>query len=105
MTRMTVGPNGQLMLPPTVQAQYGLQLGAAVRTVETRGVVLLVPLTNEPLPVELAQELAQWQELGAGHGGTTFHLTRTSYNGGRPLVKAAQQVHLIALVAIGYNDA
>ncbi len=28
MTRMTVGPNGQLMLPPTVQAQYGLQLGA-----------------------------------------------------------------------------
>ncbi len=69
MTRMTVGPEGQLTLLPTVQAQYGWQPGAAVRIVETRGVVLLVPLTNEPLPIQLAQELAQWQELGAAHRG------------------------------------
>ncbi len=66
---MTVGPEGQLTLPSIVQEQYGLQPGTAVRTVETRGVVLLVPLTNEPLPIQLAQELAQWQELGAAHRG------------------------------------
>ncbi len=42
MTRMTVGPDGQLTLPPTDQAQYGWQPGAAVRVVETRGGVLLV---------------------------------------------------------------
>jgi len=70
MTRMTVGPDGQLTLPPGVQAQYGLQPGTAVRIVETRGGVLLVPLTNEPLSAQLAQELAQWQELGAAHWDT-----------------------------------
>jgi len=41
MTRMTVGPEGQRTLPPIVQEQCGLQPGAAVRIVETRGVVLL----------------------------------------------------------------
>jgi len=69
MTRMTVGPEGQRTLPSIVQAQCGLQPGAAVRIVETHGGVLLVPLTNEPLPIQLAQELAQWQELGAAHRG------------------------------------
>ncbi len=67
MTRMTVGPEGQLTLPSTVQEQYGFQPGVAVRIVKTHGGVLLVPLTEKPPSAQLAQELAQWQEMGAAH--------------------------------------
>jgi hypothetical protein len=36
-----------------------------VRIIETRGGVLLVPLGKTPMSPELAEELAQWQALGA----------------------------------------
>jgi hypothetical protein len=34
-----------------------------VRIIETRSGILLVPLTKEPMSVELEQELAEWQLL------------------------------------------
>jgi len=42
---------------------------------------------------------------GRGTQGTLSHLTRTPHDGRRPLIRAAQQVHLTAPAAIGYNDA
>jgi hypothetical protein len=36
-----------------------------VRIIETRGGVLLVPLGDAPMSPELAEELAEWQALGA----------------------------------------
>ena len=36
-----------------------------MRLIETRSGLLLVSLTNAPLSEELAQELQEWQALGA----------------------------------------
>jgi hypothetical protein len=36
-----------------------------IRIIETQGGVLLVPMGDAPMNAELAEELAQWQALGA----------------------------------------
>lgn len=64
MTSMTVGWNGALTLPAEVQNRYGLTPETPIRIIETRSGILLVPLTDAPISVELAQELADWQSLG-----------------------------------------
>jgi bifunctional DNA-binding transcriptional regulator/antitoxin component of YhaV-PrlF toxin-antitoxin module len=62
---LTIGPAGQIELPDEVRDRYGMAPATPIRIVETRGGVLLVPLGDVPMIPELAQELAQWQALGA----------------------------------------
>ncbi len=64
MTTMTIGQGGEVTLPGDVQERYGLKPEVSVRLIETGSGLLLVPLTNEPMSAELAQELEEWQTLG-----------------------------------------
>ena len=61
---MTIGRTGELTLPPDVQERCGLRPETAVRLIETRGGILLVPLTDAPMSANLVSELQEWQELG-----------------------------------------
>ena len=65
MTILTVGHSGEVTLPDPVRQRYGLTPETALRVVETRGGILLVPQTAAPLSEELARELQEWQALGA----------------------------------------
>jgi bifunctional DNA-binding transcriptional regulator/antitoxin component of YhaV-PrlF toxin-antitoxin module len=62
---LTVGPGGEIELPEMVRERYGMAPATLIRVVETRGGILLVPLSNAPMNAELAEELAQWQALSA----------------------------------------
>ncbi len=65
MSSATVTSAGEIALPAELRERHGLAANSKVRVVETRHGILLVPLTNEPMASELAQELADWQSLGA----------------------------------------
>ena len=65
MEILTVGPSGEIELPDKVRERYGLAPASPVRFIETRGGILLVPLGDAPMSAELADELAEWQALGA----------------------------------------
>ncbi len=65
MTTTTIGRNGQVTLPEDVQERYGLRPEVSVRLIETRSGLLLVPLTDAPMSAEMAQEIQEWQALGA----------------------------------------
>ncbi len=65
MEILTVGPAGQIELPDEVRNRYGMAPATPIRIIETRGGVLLIPLGNTSMSPELAEELAQWQALGA----------------------------------------
>ena len=65
MEILTVGPAGQIELPDEVRDRNGMAPATPVRIIETRGGVLLVPLGDAPMSPELAEELAEWQALGA----------------------------------------
>jgi bifunctional DNA-binding transcriptional regulator/antitoxin component of YhaV-PrlF toxin-antitoxin module len=65
VTELTVGRKGEIALPDATRERYGLTPDAPVRLIETRNGILLVPLTDAPMSVELAQELAEWQSLSA----------------------------------------
>jgi len=62
---LTVGPAGEIELAEMVRKRYGMAPATPIRIVETRGGILLVPLSDAPMSAELAEELAQWQGLGA----------------------------------------
>ena len=64
MTTMTIGRGGEMTLPGDVQERYGLRPEVLVRLIETRSGLLLVPLTDAPMSVELASEVQEWQALG-----------------------------------------
>jgi bifunctional DNA-binding transcriptional regulator/antitoxin component of YhaV-PrlF toxin-antitoxin module len=64
MTVLTVGSSGEVKLPDQIRERYGLSPAAALRVIETRGGILLVPQTKEPMSEELAKELEEWQSLG-----------------------------------------
>ena len=62
----TIAPYGDsLTLPESVRERYGLTTGVSVRIIETRDGILLIPLTGEPMPDELREEISEWQALGA----------------------------------------
>lgn len=63
MATVTVGPGGELTLPPDVVLRKGFKPDRAVRVVETLSGVLLVPVDNQEIPADLARELDEWQEL------------------------------------------
>lgn len=53
-----------ITLPFDVQERYRLKPDVPVRIIETRSGILLVPLTEDPMTENLAQELRRWQALG-----------------------------------------
>jgi bifunctional DNA-binding transcriptional regulator/antitoxin component of YhaV-PrlF toxin-antitoxin module len=65
MEILIVGAAGEIELPDRLRERYGMAPATPVRLVETRGGILLVPLSKAPISAELAEELAQWQALGA----------------------------------------
>jgi bifunctional DNA-binding transcriptional regulator/antitoxin component of YhaV-PrlF toxin-antitoxin module len=65
MTSLMMGRSGAIVLPDELRERYGLTSDTPIRVIETRSGILLVPLTNEPMSEELAQELAEWQSLSA----------------------------------------
>ena len=65
MTVLTVGRSGEVTLPDHLRQRYGLTPATPVRVVETRGGILLIPQTAEPMSEVLAKELEDWQTLGA----------------------------------------
>ncbi len=62
---LLIEDGGKINLPEDVRARYGLIPDTPIRIIETRGGILLVPLTNENTSAELARELDEWQRLGA----------------------------------------
>lgn len=66
---LRVGAGGEIALPGDVRRRYHLAPDTPVRVVETRGGILLVPLTGEAPQGDFAKELADWQSLGAGGWG------------------------------------
>jgi hypothetical protein len=65
MSSLTMNPGGEISLPKELQKRYGLSPDTPIRIVETRSGILLIPLTNEAIGEELAQEIADWQSLSA----------------------------------------
>ena len=65
MTNLTIRPGGELTLPSELCLRYGFKPTTAVRVIETRTGILLIPLTDSPMLPALAQELTEWQTLGA----------------------------------------
>ena len=65
MENAIMGTGGEIALPDALRERYGLVPNQAVRLIETRAGILLVPLTDAPMSAELSQELAEWQSLGA----------------------------------------
>ena len=66
MSTLTLGTSGELTIPAETLGRLGFAPDRPVRVVETRGGVLLIPLTDAPMSHELAAELADWQGLAAG---------------------------------------
>jgi bifunctional DNA-binding transcriptional regulator/antitoxin component of YhaV-PrlF toxin-antitoxin module len=65
MSTSVIGSRGEVALPETVRERYGLAPDTAVRIIETRRGILLIPLTSEPMNAELREEIAAWERLGA----------------------------------------
>lgn len=63
MADVLVGIDGHIALPEIVRKKYHLTPETPIRLIETRSGILLVPITDEPMGDELAQELAEWQAL------------------------------------------
>jgi bifunctional DNA-binding transcriptional regulator/antitoxin component of YhaV-PrlF toxin-antitoxin module len=51
---LTVGPGGEIDLPEMIRKRYGMAPATPIRVVETRGGILLVPLSDAPMNAELA---------------------------------------------------
>jgi bifunctional DNA-binding transcriptional regulator/antitoxin component of YhaV-PrlF toxin-antitoxin module len=64
-SNLIVENDGKISLPDEVRNHYGLAQDTQLRLIETRGGILLVPLTGEPMSESLARELDEWQSLGA----------------------------------------
>ena len=62
--KLIVEDGGKISLPEEVCEHFGLTPETPLRIIETRGGILLVPLTNEPMSESLAREIDEWQSLG-----------------------------------------
>ena len=62
---LTLEQDGKITLPEAVCHRYHLQPGVPMRMIETQHGILLVPLTDAPMSRALAEELEEWQALGA----------------------------------------
>ena len=66
MSTAIIDANGSVTLPAEMRSRYHLDTATKVRVVETKHGLLLVPLTDEPMPAALQRELDEWQSLDAG---------------------------------------
>ena len=66
MSTAFIDATGSVALPTELRNRYHLDASTQVRVVETKHGLLLVPLTNEPMPAALRRELDEWQSLDAG---------------------------------------
>ena len=64
MSTATIDGLGSIHLPDEVCQRRGLLPNTRVRILETRHGVMIIPITEEPVPTELADELAAWQAAG-----------------------------------------
>ena len=64
MIHSTIGHEGEIALPDEVRDRYGLLPDTPIRIIETSTGILIVPMTDESMSQQLAQELADWQSLG-----------------------------------------
>lgn len=60
---LVVEPGGKIRLPESITDRYNLAPDTQLRVVETRGGILLVPLTADLMSEELQSEIADWQAL------------------------------------------
>lgn len=65
MSTTLIDSAGAVVLPAELRTRYHLEPATTVRIVETRHGLLLVPVTQEPMPAEFQRELAAWQSLDA----------------------------------------
>jgi bifunctional DNA-binding transcriptional regulator/antitoxin component of YhaV-PrlF toxin-antitoxin module len=78
---LLVEESGKISLPEEVREHYGLKPDTPLRVVETRGGILLVPLTAEPVSEELTRELDERQAL------TTASLEMSPYKESEMLLR------------------
>jgi bifunctional DNA-binding transcriptional regulator/antitoxin component of YhaV-PrlF toxin-antitoxin module len=64
MSTLAMGNDGSIHLPDAIRDRYGLTPDRPLRIIETKGGILIVPLTDEPMDAELVRELEEWQALG-----------------------------------------
>ncbi len=69
MSTLTLGHGGEITLPGPLRDRYGLVPDRSLRVIETRGGILLVPITDAPIDPELSAELAEWQDLAGESWG------------------------------------
>jgi AbrB family looped-hinge helix DNA binding protein len=62
---VTIEDGGKITLPAAVRSRYGLAEHTAIRVIETRTGILLVPLTQEPMSESVEDELQAWRSAGA----------------------------------------
>ena len=60
----TITENGKFTLPDAITERYHFKKETDFRIIETQNGVLLIPLTDEPMNLELKAELEDWQSLG-----------------------------------------
>jgi hypothetical protein len=61
---LIVEDGGKITLPEELVTRYQLEEDTAIRVIETRNGILLIPLTNAPMNKALSAELEEWQALG-----------------------------------------
>ena len=76
MSQNLVIQDGKISLPQDIIGRYRLDDETPVRMIETTNGILLVPLTGESMSSALADEIGEWQELGA----ESFAIERECYN-------------------------
>lgn len=62
---LVVESGGKITLPEELIDRYHLEEDKALRVIETRNGILLVPLTDDPMNDTLRAELEAWQARGA----------------------------------------
>jgi bifunctional DNA-binding transcriptional regulator/antitoxin component of YhaV-PrlF toxin-antitoxin module len=60
---LVVEAGGRIQLPERITDRYNLAPDTQLRIIETRGGILLIPLTDDPISADLRAELDEWQSL------------------------------------------
>jgi hypothetical protein len=66
---LTVNHAGELTVPAAMVERFHIDKDMRFRVIGTDKEVLLIPLTSEPMSVELKAEIEEWQAAGADGWG------------------------------------
>ncbi len=80
MSTATIDSKGSVILPAELRNRFQLDPSKKLRVIETRHGLLLVPLTDEPMPAELRRELAEWQSLDPGNPASLYFAGESKTN-------------------------